>query len=85
MCVLFTECAWLGEQAFLVTVRNKKRVGYNYELTLKVRGKLACIIVSFPVFQVCMFHVDLNGMYIEIRGVEYQRGEKDGERPYRYP
>ncbi|XP_024033214.1 uncharacterized protein LOC18055863 isoform X1 [Citrus clementina] len=25
--------------AFLVTVRNKKRVGYNYELTLKVRGE----------------------------------------------
>ncbi|KAJ4829213.1 hypothetical protein Tsubulata_024522 [Turnera subulata] len=25
--------------AFLVTVRNKKRVGYNYELTLKVEGE----------------------------------------------
>ncbi|CAA3021855.1 uncharacterized protein LOC111366082 [Olea europaea subsp. europaea] len=26
--------------AFLVTVRNKKRVGYNYELTLRVNGTL---------------------------------------------
>nr|KJB21974.1 hypothetical protein B456_004G024000 [Gossypium raimondii] len=25
--------------AFLVTVRNKKRVGYTYELTLKINGK----------------------------------------------
>ncbi|KAL2534436.1 ATPase activator [Abeliophyllum distichum] len=25
--------------AFLVTVRNKKRVGYNYELTLRVKGE----------------------------------------------
>uniref|UniRef100_A0A2C9U4K7 Activator of Hsp90 ATPase AHSA1-like N-terminal domain-containing protein n=1 Tax=Manihot esculenta TaxID=3983 RepID=A0A2C9U4K7_MANES len=25
--------------AFLVTVRNKKRVGYNYELTLKIKGE----------------------------------------------
>lgn len=25
-------------QAFLVTVRNKKRVGYTYELTLRVKG-----------------------------------------------
>lgn len=25
--------------AFLITVRNKKRVGYNYELTLKVKGE----------------------------------------------
>ncbi|KAK3221188.1 hypothetical protein Dsin_008213 [Dipteronia sinensis] len=25
--------------AFLVTVRNRKRVGYNYELTLKVKGE----------------------------------------------
>ncbi|XP_022850811.1 uncharacterized protein LOC111372661 [Olea europaea var. sylvestris] len=25
--------------AFLVTVRNKKRVGYNYELTLRVNGE----------------------------------------------
>ncbi|KAG1364547.1 hypothetical protein COCNU_11G013740 [Cocos nucifera] len=27
------------EQAFLVTVRNKKRVGYAYELTLKFKGE----------------------------------------------
>ncbi|CAI9779856.1 unnamed protein product [Fraxinus pennsylvanica] len=26
--------------AFMVTVRNKKRVGYNYELTLRVKGEL---------------------------------------------
>lgn len=26
-------------QAFLVTVRNKKRVGYTYELTVRVKGK----------------------------------------------
>jgi hypothetical protein len=26
-------------QAFQVTVRNKKRVGYNYELSLRFRGK----------------------------------------------
>ncbi len=25
-------------QAFLVTVRNKKRVGYTYELSLKFKG-----------------------------------------------
>ena len=25
--------------AFLVTVRNKKRVGYTYELTLKIKGE----------------------------------------------
>lgn len=29
---------FLSEQAFLVTVRNKKRVGYTYELTLKIKG-----------------------------------------------
>ncbi|MCD9641692.1 hypothetical protein HAX54_028080 [Datura stramonium] len=28
--------------AFLVTVRNKKRVGYTYELTIKVKGNVAC-------------------------------------------
>ncbi|KVI01444.1 Activator of Hsp90 ATPase, N-terminal [Cynara cardunculus var. scolymus] len=27
------------EEAFLVTVRNKKRVGYTYEITLKVKGE----------------------------------------------
>lgn len=48
--VCLRNVCFVGEQAFLVTVRNKKRVGYNYELTLKVTGKLACIIVSFPVF-----------------------------------
>jgi len=26
-------------QAFQVTVRNKKRVGYNYELSLRFRGE----------------------------------------------
>ncbi|XP_017981946.1 PREDICTED: uncharacterized protein LOC18589517 [Theobroma cacao] len=31
-----TKCA--GD-AFLVTVRNKKRVGYTYELTLKIKGE----------------------------------------------
>ncbi|XP_073152753.1 uncharacterized protein [Henckelia pumila] len=31
-----TKC--LGD-AFLITVRNKKRVGYTYELTLKVKGE----------------------------------------------
>ncbi|KAK6247944.1 hypothetical protein QUC31_019509 [Theobroma cacao] len=31
-----TNCA--GD-AFLVTVRNKKRVGYTYELTLKIKGE----------------------------------------------
>ncbi|KAJ0049268.1 hypothetical protein Pint_14977 [Pistacia integerrima] len=30
--------------AFLVTVRNKKRVGYTYELTLKVKGNHVCIL-----------------------------------------
>ncbi|RXI00436.1 hypothetical protein DVH24_000670 [Malus domestica] len=29
----------VNDQAFLVTVRNKKRVGYTYELTLKVKGE----------------------------------------------
>ncbi|EOA14492.1 hypothetical protein CARUB_v10027708mg [Capsella rubella] len=28
--------------AFLVTVRNKKRVGYTYELSLKVEGEWSC-------------------------------------------
>lgn len=30
---------WLLWQAFLVTVRNKKRVGYTYELSLKFKGE----------------------------------------------
>ncbi|KAL9442225.1 hypothetical protein AB3S75_020688 [Citrus x aurantiifolia] len=34
-----TEVSNCVGDAFLVTVRNKKRVGYNYELTLKVRGE----------------------------------------------
>lgn len=33
-------------QAFLVTVRNKKRVGYTYEITLKVKGKLLEVMLS---------------------------------------
>lgn len=34
-----TEVSNCVGDAFLVTVRNKKRVGYNYELTLKVTGE----------------------------------------------
>ena len=34
------------EQAFLVTVRNKKRVGYTYELTLKIEGNLGLNVIS---------------------------------------
>ncbi|GKV20537.1 hypothetical protein SLEP1_g30642 [Rubroshorea leprosula] len=36
-----TKCIgdFLSKQAFLVTVRNKKRVGYTYEVTLKVKGE----------------------------------------------
>jgi hypothetical protein len=40
----------LSEQAFLVIVRNKKRVGYTYELTLKVKGNLLSFkMASFPI------------------------------------
>uniref|UniRef100_A0A6M2F4P1 Activator of Hsp90 ATPase AHSA1-like N-terminal domain-containing protein n=1 Tax=Populus davidiana TaxID=266767 RepID=A0A6M2F4P1_9ROSI len=36
--------------AFLVIVRNKKRVGYTYELTLKVKGNLVSFeMASFPI------------------------------------
>lgn len=34
----FPHDVWMTQQAFLVTVRNKKRVGYTYELTVKVKG-----------------------------------------------
>nr|GMD88601.1 uncharacterized protein LOC109170196 isoform X1 [Ipomoea batatas]GMD91014.1 uncharacterized protein LOC109170196 isoform X1 [Ipomoea batatas] len=34
-----TEVTRCNGDAFLVTVRNKKRVGYTYELTLKVKGE----------------------------------------------
>ncbi|KAH7572480.1 hypothetical protein ACOSP7_015651 [Xanthoceras sorbifolium] len=34
-----TEVSNCSGDAFLVTVRNRKRVGYNYELTLKVKGE----------------------------------------------
>ncbi|PSR85238.1 Activator of Hsp90 ATPase [Actinidia chinensis var. chinensis] len=34
-----TEVSKCVGDAFLVTVRNKKRVGYTYELTLKVKGE----------------------------------------------
>ncbi|XP_039013003.1 uncharacterized protein LOC120142363 isoform X3 [Hibiscus syriacus] len=37
-----TKCV---SDAFLVTVRNKKRVGYTYELTLKIEGKLGLNVV----------------------------------------
>lgn len=37
----------LRGQAFLVTVRNKKRFGYNYELTLSVKGKLLQLKMIF--------------------------------------
>ncbi|KAK2646133.1 hypothetical protein Ddye_021328 [Dipteronia dyeriana] len=33
------EVSTCSGDAFLVTVRNRKRVGYNYELTLKVEGE----------------------------------------------
>lgn len=38
------------EQAFLVTVRNKKRVGYTYELTVKFKGKLESLVWDFFFF-----------------------------------
>jgi hypothetical protein len=31
-------------QAFLVTVRNKKRVGYTYELSLKFKGNFGSFL-----------------------------------------
>lgn len=45
----------MNDQAFLVTVRNKKRVGYTYELTLKVKGNnfLHSRIVSIPI-SICL-------------------------------
>ncbi|KAK1289105.1 hypothetical protein QJS10_CPB18g00016 [Acorus calamus] len=36
-----TDVSKCAGDAFLVTVRNKKRVGYTYELTLKFRGELS--------------------------------------------
>lgn len=44
-----TSSSLLSDQALLVTVRNKKRVSYTYELTLKVKGSvLHSRIVAFP-------------------------------------
>jgi activator of HSP90 ATPase len=57
--------------AFMVTVRNKKRVGYNYELTLRVKGE--CLIgeekknvvghIDIPEFS----FGDLDDLQIEVR------------------
>jgi hypothetical protein len=44
-----TDGYYLCEQAFLVIVRNKKRVGYTYELTLKIEVNLVSLkLPAFP-------------------------------------
>ncbi|XP_019174737.1 PREDICTED: uncharacterized protein LOC109170196 isoform X2 [Ipomoea nil] len=40
-----TEVTKCNGDAFLVTVRNKKRVGYTYELTLKVKGRFPPLLI----------------------------------------
>lgn len=45
-----TFCLKYAAQAFLVTVRNKKRVGYTYELTIDVKGWYLRLCRFFSIF-----------------------------------
>lgn len=62
-----------------MTVRNKKRVGYTYELTLKFKGKWAVIVsICFPSLLTIYVLNYANG----IRGMVDQRRKEDGQGPY---